>query len=259
MIEADDDWAVAAAIANAQLVLYEREGRDRGWWDQMRDCYHRDGEIRVSWFQGNPAEFVKGSQRMAAHGDQTLHRLSPPAVYLGSGRALVTMGAAIDSRLVVHGVEADLVVYGRFLFRTQQRSGRWRISRMDFVYQRDTLTPALPGAQIRFDPGALGLLRPSYRMEAYVFGERGYTIDQQLPGDDRPGLVSALYRDAFTWAGLKPPGPGHTQGGTPPAHSAPDDHRRPAGLGVVPAARGPGNGHEASSRGDSGGYTRGSR
>ncbi len=259
MIEADDDGAVAAAIANAQLVLYEREGRDRGWWDQMRDCYHRDGEIRVSWFQGNPAEFVKGSQRMSAHGDQTLHRLSPPTVHLGNGRALVAMGGAIDSRLVVHGVEADLVVYGRFLYRTQQQSVRWRISRMDFVYQRDTLTPVLPGAQIPFDPDALSLLRPSYRMGAYVFGERGYTIDQQLPGDDRPGLVSALYWDAFTWAGLKPPGPGQAQGGTPPAPPAPDDHRRPAGLGVVAAARGRDSGHHASSRDDSGGHTWGSR
>jgi hypothetical protein len=29
-------------------------------------------------------------------------------------------------------------------------------------------------------------------MGAYVFGLRGYTINQQLPGDDRPEQVAAL-------------------------------------------------------------------
>jgi hypothetical protein len=155
------DSAQAAATDNAQLVLHEREARGRGWWDRIRDCYHPDAAIRVAWFEGNAAEFVTGSERMAAHGDPTLHQLSPPAACLSGGRALVTMGAAIDSRLAVHGVEGDLVVYGRFLYRREQR---------------------------------------------------GYTINQQLPGDDRPSQVAALYQDAFTWAGLEPPGPAGHEG-----------------------------------------------
>jgi hypothetical protein len=36
--------------------------------------------------------------------------------------------------------------------------------------------------------------------------DRGYAISQELPGDDRPEDVAALYRDAFVWAGLGPPG-----------------------------------------------------
>jgi hypothetical protein len=113
---------------------------------------------------------------------------------------------------VVNGVEADLVVYGRFLYRMEQRGGSWRISRMDFIYQRDTLAPAIPGTQIPVDPGVLAGLRRPYRMGAYVFGQRGYTINQELPGDDRPCQVAALYQDAFTWAGLEPPGPAGHEG-----------------------------------------------
>lgn len=37
MIKMDDAQAVAAT-AKAQLVLREREARDRGWWGQMGDC-----------------------------------------------------------------------------------------------------------------------------------------------------------------------------------------------------------------------------
>lgn len=47
-----------------------------------------------------------------------------------------------------------------------------------------------------------GGLRPSYRIAAYLFGERGYSVNQELPGDDRPEQVAALYRDAFEWASL---------------------------------------------------------
>jgi hypothetical protein len=199
-----DPGLTADLVANAQLVLHERAGRDRGWWRQMRDCWDLDGEVRVAWFQGVAADFIDQSKKMAGRGDRTRHRLAPPVVYLNGGRAVVDVGAAIDSRFTVHGVEADLVVYTRLLYRTQRRAGGWRIVRLDCIYERDTLTPTLPMSPVPLDAAALANLRPSYRMGAYVFGLRGYTINQQLPGDDRPEQVAALYRDAFHWAGLDP-------------------------------------------------------
>jgi SnoaL-like protein len=197
-----DPGVIADLIANTQLVLHERAGRDRGWWRQMRDCWDPDGEVHVAWFQGIAADFIDQSEKMAGRRDLTRHRLTPPVVYLNEDRAVVEVGAAIDSRFTVHSVEADLIVYTRLLYRTQRRRGSWRIARMDCIYERDTLTPALPMCPIPLDAAALANLRPSYRMGAYVFGERGYTINQQLSGDDRPEQVAALYRDAFHWAGL---------------------------------------------------------
>ena len=32
-----------------QRVLRERESRDTGKWDQMRDCFHPDSLVRLSW------------------------------------------------------------------------------------------------------------------------------------------------------------------------------------------------------------------
>jgi hypothetical protein len=197
-----DRRSAADQIANTQLVLHERAGRDRGWWRQMRDCWDSDGEVRVAWFQGVAADFIDQSEKMAGRGDLTRHRLVPPVVYLNGDRAVVDVGAAIDSRFTVHGVEADLIVYTRLLYRTRRRQGGWRIARLDCIYERDTLTPTLPMCPLPLDAAALANLRSSYRMGAYVFGERGYAINQELPGDDRPEQVAALYRDAFQWAGL---------------------------------------------------------
>jgi hypothetical protein len=197
-----DPGAAADIIANTQLVLHEREGRDRGWWHQMRDCWELDGEVRVAWFQGAAADFINRSKKMAESGDLSRHRLAPPVVHVNGERAVVEVGAAIDSRFMLHGIEVDLVVYTRLLYRTERREGRWHIARLDCIYERDTLTPTMPASQIVLDALALAKLRPSYRMGAYVFGQRGYTVNQQLPGDDRPEQVAALYRDAFRWAGL---------------------------------------------------------
>ena len=197
-----DPANTADIIANTQLVLHERQGRDRGWWRQMRDCWELDGEVRVAWFQGAATDFIDRSEQMARRGDLTRHRLAPPTIHVNGERAVVEVGAAIDSRLIVHGIEADLLVYTRLLYRTERREGRWRIARLDCIYERDTLSPTMPASQIPLDAAALAELRPSYRMGAYVFGQRGYTINQQLPGEDRPEQVAALYRDAFTWTGL---------------------------------------------------------
>lgn len=58
-------------------------------------------------FQGAAVDFVDGSEKMAGWGDLTHHRLTPPTVYLNGDRAVVAIGAAIDSRFTVHGVEAE--------------------------------------------------------------------------------------------------------------------------------------------------------
>jgi len=35
----------ADVAANTQLILHERDARDRMWRVQMRDCYHHDAEV----------------------------------------------------------------------------------------------------------------------------------------------------------------------------------------------------------------------
>jgi hypothetical protein len=186
--------------ALTQLVLRERQGRDRGWWTQMRECFAHDATIRLSWFEGTADEFIAGSQAMAARGDQASHRLSPPVVHVMGDRAVVELPMIVEFRTVIDGVEADLASMGRLLYRAASRDDRWRIVRMDAIYQRDTLAPSIPGTPLHVSAEDLAGFRPAYRLLAYHLSRRGYTIGSDLYGDDRRDEVEELYRATFAWA-----------------------------------------------------------
>ncbi|MFB6552488.1 MULTISPECIES: nuclear transport factor 2 family protein [unclassified Streptomyces] len=192
--------ATAADVtAVAQLVLHERQARDRGWWDAMRRCFADDSTVRLSWFQGSGPDFVTASQQMARRGDASTHRLAPPVVDVNDDRALAVMAAGIEVRTALDGVEVDLVSYTRLLYRAERRHDGWRITALDPVYERDTLTPSLPGTPLHVAPAEIADLRPPYRMLAHVLGRRGYTVAQDLYGDDRPDAVRALEDSAAKW------------------------------------------------------------
>jgi hypothetical protein len=74
------DAADTSAIT--QLICKERERRDLGRWEDMRERSHADSQIRISWFRGNGADFVKGSIDMARRNMLAKHRLSPVRVVL---------------------------------------------------------------------------------------------------------------------------------------------------------------------------------
>jgi hypothetical protein len=183
-----------------QLVLRERQGRDRGWWTQMRECFAHDATIRLSWFEGTADAFIAGSQAMAARGDRASHRLSPPVVHVMGDRAVVELPMIVEFRTVIDGVEADLASMGRLLYRAASRDDRWRIVRMHAIYQRDTLAPSIPGTPLHVSAEDLAGFRPAYRLLAYHLSRRGYTIGSDLYGDDRPDEVEELYRATFAWA-----------------------------------------------------------
>ena len=90
-----------------QLLLRERQSRDRGWWEQMADCFAPDSTVNMSWFNGTGAEFVKESRRMSSGGwgGQSVHRLSPPAVRAAGDRALAELPLVIEFRITIDGVE----------------------------------------------------------------------------------------------------------------------------------------------------------
>jgi len=183
----------------SQLVLTERQGRDRGWWDQMRSCFAPDATVRLSWFQGTGAEFTAESEKMADRGDTAVHRLGPPVVRHHGDRALVELPAVIEMRTVIDATEADLASRARLYYRAERRAGQWLLASLDPVYERDTLAPAHPGVTLPVRPADVAAFRPSYRFLAYVFAKRGYTIGDDLYGDDRPAEAADFYAQAFNW------------------------------------------------------------
>ena len=182
-----------------QLVLHERQGRDRGWWDQMDACFHPDSNVSLSWFNGSGAEFVKRSRAMSESGLWPLHRMSPPVVHVDGSRGFVEIPAAVEVRFPINGVEADLVSYSRLLYRVEQRDGAWKIVGLMAIYERDTLAPSVPGTTLDVDVARFSAFRPSYRCLAYHISLRGVTPPDDLYGDDQPDRTGALYGRMLAW------------------------------------------------------------
>jgi hypothetical protein len=179
-----------------QLVLRERQSRDRGWYEEMAACFSNDSIIQMSWFTGSGAEFVRRTQAMAGRGDHAVHRLGPPAVRVNGDRALAELPLVIEWRIDVDGVEADLASACRSQYRARRDAdGLWRIVAITSIYEKDTLTPVLPGTTVHLDPAELASYRPSYRFLSWFLSRQGYTVDN----DDLPEPVAAQYRSEIAW------------------------------------------------------------
>lgn len=191
--EQDPSAAVAA------LVLRERQSRDRARWQEMLDCYTGDASIAMSWFTGPAATFVDRSRSMDVGGSRGVHRLSPPVVRVHRHRALAEVPLVIEFRTDVGGVEADLCSFARSQYRAVRTVDGWRISALTAVYERDTLTPAVPGTGLPVPAGAMDGLRSSYRCLAWHLARNGYPVPGDLPGDDRPETVEAVLAAELRW------------------------------------------------------------
>lgn len=186
-----------------QLVLRERQSRDRGWWTRMADCFAEDSVVDMSWFNGSGAEFVRRSRQMSegGWGGLSVHRLSPPAIRCGGHRALAELPLAIEFRVTVDGVEADLASYCRSQYRARWTDGVWRIVAITSIYERDTCTPVVPGTRLDIAQEDIAGYRSSYRFLAWYQSRLGIKLRTDLLGDDDPGPVARQYEAEAAWLG----------------------------------------------------------
>lgn len=184
-----------------QLVLRERQSRDRGWWEQMAECFAEDSVVEMSWFTGAGAEFVRESRRMSEDGwgGHSVHRLSPPSIRVEGDRALAELPLSIEFRVTVGGVEADLTSYARSQYRAIRTGESWRIVRITSIYERDTLIPAVPGTRLGVDPQEFAGYRSSYRCLAWYLNRLGLPPRFDLLGDDQPEAVTHEYEAEASW------------------------------------------------------------
>lgn len=197
--------SAADVVAITQLVACERESRDLGLWNRMRDCYHADAEIDISWFKGSGHAFVSASQDMAARGMLATHRLGPVLVTLNGGRALATASAIIDIPTRIDGRDFTLSAHCLMIYRVLRRDAAWRLASFEAIYRRDELTPAVLGDLVQLPRELLLGFRPSYRNLCYSLHLKGYQPRQDLPGVDRPEGVRALMENVYAWLGLPVP------------------------------------------------------
>ena len=197
------DAADVSAIT--QLILKERESRDLGRWDDMRDCFFADSRVRISWFTGNGHDFVEGSKDMARRQVLAKHRLGPVRVRLAGDRAVASLVGIIDIPAKAKGIDVMLSSQARFLYPAERRNGAWGLMGFYGIYMCDALNPVVPGQQVVIPPEELTGFRASYRMLSWVLSSQGYVVNHEMPGEDRPETGEALFNELFEWAGLSKP------------------------------------------------------
>ncbi len=145
-----DPAALAEEMAIRALVAQWAFSRDQGAWADLSACYHDDGVMSVSWFDGPAAEFVERSRALAASrgpGDWSKHFLGVTRVWRSGARALAETDAVILTRGAIAGVTADTTTYSRFFDRIERRGGAWRILHRTAIYERDRIDPVSPDPQ----------------------------------------------------------------------------------------------------------------
>ena len=182
--------------------MRERLSRDLGLWEQMRDCFHDDSVVRISWIKASGPEFVLRSREMAERKGNAIHRLGPILVTLAGDRAIAQVAAIIDIPFTLKDTEVIISSHTQLLFRAERRDGVWRLSGLDAVYLRDEIAPVTPEQAVTVDLNTLKAFRPSYRLLSYCLASAGYPVPDDLAGSDRPDLINALFSEIYGWAGL---------------------------------------------------------
>ena len=87
----------------------------------------------------------------------------------------------IEFRIDVDGVEADLQ------------------SSCPSIYEKDTLTPSIPGTRLALEPAEFTAFRASYRCLAWRENRLGRPLRSDLLGDDQPEPVARQYEAETAW------------------------------------------------------------
>ena len=101
--------------------------RDLGNWDGLRNLFHPDGTIEITWFEGLASDFVEGSMRMGASDLRTKHLIAQPCVtFNASGNK-----AILETNAIIMGENVKLNLgcecHNRFYDLAEKRDGVWKL------------------------------------------------------------------------------------------------------------------------------------
>jgi hypothetical protein len=181
------------------LVRYERLCRDQRDFPAMIACYVPKAPVRTTWFDGTIEDFAEASRKKMTSSSQAKHWIMPARLEINQDRALVESPAVIFDRLIFDGIEFDTFQYCRFVSRVVRTAHGWNLGSFEGIYQRDQMQTVDPRDPLPVDWDVIKSLRPSYKFIGYTQVKRGYTLNPDLLGDDRPDLVQAFYAREQKW------------------------------------------------------------
>lgn len=176
--------------------------RDLGEWDLLRQLFHPDGTIEVTWFEGLFTDFIEGSIRMGASDLQTKHLIGAPVVTFNGDRAIVETNAVIVGENVK--LQLGCAVHNRFYDLAEKRDGVWKLSRRQSVYDMGSFT--FPGGLREIDQEVVSRYPREYAALAYVleksgfpvgrvFATRGSALERAMKAEGSAWLAEAAHRE----------------------------------------------------------------
>jgi hypothetical protein len=216
------DASLADRLAIRDVVETWASARDSGDWEAFRACWHDDGFMMATWFQGPKDDFIRVSQEGAARGVNILHLTGGCRITLRGTRAIAQTRMTIMQRGQVDGVLCDVACTGRFydFFEKRgvggvvppepaEREGRWGIVLRQPIYEKDRLDPVDPGASLTLDPERLARYPEGYRYLAYLQVQAGYPVKPDMPGLRGPEAkeLERLYERGAAWLAGQPVSP----------------------------------------------------
>ena len=204
------DASLADRLAIRDVVETWASARDSGDWEAFRACWHDDGYMMATWFQGPKEDFIRVSQEGAARGVNILHFTGGCRITLNGTRAIAQTRMTIMQRAEVDGVLCDVNCLGRFydFFEKrgvgppepaeQKRDGRWGMVLRQPIYEKDRIDPVEQGVELVLDPELLARFPEGYRHLAYLQVRVGYPVKPDMPGLRGPE-VERLYERGAAW------------------------------------------------------------
>jgi hypothetical protein len=165
-----------------QTVLEDRQSiadlmtgwihRDLAEWDKLRDLFHPDGTIEISWFEGLASDFVEGSRRMGQSDIQIKHFIAAPLVTFNGNKAIAETNAVV----IGENVRLDLgcSAHARFYDRVEKRGGIWKIAKRQGIY--DFAYFNFPQGMVEIDRGLVKKYPREYAALAYCLEKSGFPV-----------------------------------------------------------------------------------
>jgi hypothetical protein len=181
--------------------------RDQGRWEELRELFHPNASISVTWYSGSIEGFIERSAQMAAAGSSftAKHWIGSSKVTIEGNRALCDTDVAILVRTKIGPIEADMTSYLRFFDRFERRGdGIWRNASRTAIYEKDRIDPVGPSLLYPLVYRLAGFNRfpRSYRHLAAGIVRSGQSLAKSIV-ETGTKEEAELLQDARVWLSAK--------------------------------------------------------
>lgn len=148
--------------------------RDLGEWAQLRDLFHPDGTIEITWFEGLASDFVDGSMRMGASDLRTKHLITLPRITFNAdgNKATLETNAVIIAENVKLNIGCEC--HNRFFDLAEKRDGVWKLFHRQSIYDMGTFT--FPQGWVEIARSDVARYPREYAPLAYLLEKSGFPL-----------------------------------------------------------------------------------